>query len=57
MSEWVEILEKQYNKKVPKHGDFTIQTWLADPSSPESGCPLVDYPFIFEVKDDNNLRS
>lgn len=56
MSEWVEILEKEYNRKVPKQGDLTIQNWLADQSSPDSGCPLIDNPFILETSDDNSIR-
>ena len=55
MSEWVEILKKEYNKKVPKQGDLTIQRWLADQSDPNSGCPLVDNPFILELNNDNNV--
>ena len=55
MSKWSDLLQEKYNKKVPKSGDTTIQDWLSDQSSPDSGCPLVDAPFIFEVEDDSSL--
>jgi hypothetical protein len=48
-------MQEKYNKKVPKVGDVTIQEWLSDQSSPDTGCPLVDAPFIFEAEDDSRL--
>lgn len=56
MSKWVDILEQKYGMRISEQGDFTIQAWLADQSSPDSGCPLVDAPFILEVENDDNIQ-
>lgn len=53
MSKWADLREEKYGMKPPVEGDYTIQDWLADPTEDETGCPLIDYPLIFEAKDDN----
>lgn len=56
MSEWSDIMEKIYHIKVPRNGTYSIQGWLKDQSSEDTGCPLVDNPFIFEENNDNTVQ-
>jgi hypothetical protein len=54
-SKWVEIFEQTYGELVPNEQFFYLQEWLAVQDTDESGCPLIDQPFIFDIGDEDDI--
>lgn len=48
MSQWVDRIENEYFITFNENG-YQIQEWLATQDTEETGCPLIDVPFILEV--------
>jgi hypothetical protein len=50
MSRWVEILKEEYMVDYSIEWGYQIQTWLATQDTDDTGCPLIDSPFIMEIE-------
>ncbi len=54
-TQWIDSFERMYGSFLGDEGFSYLQKWLSTQETDESGCPLVDNPFIFSIGelDDN----
>jgi hypothetical protein len=54
-TQWIDSFEEGYGSFLGDESFSYLQKWLSTQETDESGCPLVDNPFIFSIGelDDN----
>lgn len=54
-TQWIDSFEKRYGSFLGNEGFLDPQKWLSTQETDESGCPLIDDPFVFSIGelDDN----